>query len=87
MFPSSADHEQDWQLYPIDSYSAISDDLTYKTVAVRILDGATVRSLDSETKQSRGELVFFFNVFRSYTTRRHGWCWKEPSCCSNGASR
>ena len=28
-FPWSADHEQDWQLYPVDPYSAICDDHTY----------------------------------------------------------
>ena len=25
-FPCSADHEQDWQPYPVDPYSAICDD-------------------------------------------------------------
>ena len=25
-FPCSADHEQDWQSYPVDPYSAIGDD-------------------------------------------------------------
>ena len=29
MFPCSADHEQDWQPYPVDPYSAICDDHTY----------------------------------------------------------
>ena len=28
-FPCSADHEQDWQPYPIDPYSAICDDHAY----------------------------------------------------------
>ena len=28
-FPFSADHEQDWQSYPVDPYSAICDDHTY----------------------------------------------------------
>ena len=28
-FPCSADHEQDWQSYPVDPYSAICDDHTY----------------------------------------------------------
>ena len=28
-FPCSADHEQDWQPYPFDPYSAICDDHTY----------------------------------------------------------
>ena len=27
-FPCSADHEQDWQPYPVDSYSVICDDHT-----------------------------------------------------------
>ena len=29
IFPCSADHEQDWQPYPVDPYSAIRDDNTY----------------------------------------------------------
>ena len=28
-FPCSADHEQDWQPYPVDPYSAICDDDTF----------------------------------------------------------
>ena len=28
-FPCSDDHEQDWQPYPVDAYSAICDDHTY----------------------------------------------------------
>ena len=28
-FPCSADHEQDWQPYPVDTYSARCDDHTY----------------------------------------------------------
>ena len=28
-FPCSADHEQDWQPYPVDPYSAICDDDAY----------------------------------------------------------
>ena len=28
-FPCPADHEQDWQPYPVDPYSAIRDDHTY----------------------------------------------------------
>ena len=28
-FPCSADHEHDWQPYPVDPYSAICDDHTY----------------------------------------------------------
>ena len=29
IFPCSADYEKDWQPYPVDLYSAISDDHTY----------------------------------------------------------
>ena len=29
IFPCSADHEQDWQPYPVDPYSAICDDHRY----------------------------------------------------------
>ena len=29
IFPCSAVHEQDWQPYPVDPYSAICDDYTY----------------------------------------------------------
>ena len=29
-FPCSADHEQDWRPYPVDPYSAICDDHTYR---------------------------------------------------------
>ena len=28
-FPCSADHDQDWQPYPVDPYSAVCDDHTY----------------------------------------------------------
>ena len=34
-FPCSADHEQDWQPYPVDPYSAICDDHTYIPIRVR----------------------------------------------------
>ena len=42
-FPCSADHEQDWQPYPVDPYSAICDDHTYihiHTHTSRVLDRA-----------------------------------------------
>ena len=35
-FPCSADHEQDWRLYPVDPYSAICDDHTYIFSAYKI---------------------------------------------------
>ena len=36
-FPCSADHEQDWQPYPVDPYSAICDDHTYIHTVVCVL--------------------------------------------------
>ena len=33
-FPCSADHEQDWQPYPVDPYSAICNDHTYIYVMI-----------------------------------------------------
>ena len=33
-FPRSADHEQDWQPYPIDPYSAKCDDHTYYSIGL-----------------------------------------------------
>ena len=40
-FPCSADHEQDWQPYPVDPYSAICDDHTYiHTCAAYLLENS-----------------------------------------------
>ena len=36
-FPCSADHDQEWQLYPVDPYSAICDDHKYQSIAVLVL--------------------------------------------------
>ena len=44
-FPCSADHEQDWQPYPVDPYSAICDDHTYiHTYILLMLLMLTIRS-------------------------------------------
>ena len=44
-FPCSTDHEQDWQSYPIDPYSAICDDHTYiHTYPGKLLHGKRVKS-------------------------------------------
>ena len=39
-FPCLADHEQDWQPYPVDPYSAICDDHTYIHTYIHILGRA-----------------------------------------------
>ena len=38
-FPCSADHEQDWQPYPVDPYSAICNDHTCNTTGSTIGEG------------------------------------------------
>ena len=50
IFPCSADHEQDWQPYPVDPYSAICDDHTY--IHTYIYDTKT-RTLIQLIAQSR----------------------------------
>ena len=46
-FPCSADHEQDWQSYPVDPYSAICDDHTYMhTYCVISIRDASVPPFD-----------------------------------------
>ena len=40
-FPYSADHEQDWQPYPVDPYSAICDDHTYLHTYIALHLGQT----------------------------------------------
>ena len=37
-FPCSADHEQDWQPYPVDPYSAICYDHTYIYIHTSMCD-------------------------------------------------
>ena len=48
-FPCSADHEQDWQPYPVDPYSAICDDYTY------ILTNRQQSVVDKQTDQPKSE--------------------------------
>ena len=38
-FPCSADHEQDWQPYPVDRYSAMYDGHTYKHAYMNKMGG------------------------------------------------
>ena len=38
-FPCSADHEQDWQPYPVDPYSVICDDHTYIHKYIQVYPG------------------------------------------------
>ena len=53
-FPCSADHEQDWQPYPVDPYSAICDDHTYiHTYYTVERDCATRQVLKQEKSRRR----------------------------------
>ena len=45
-FPCSADHEQDWQPYPVDPYSAICDDHTHAGTPNKTKTKDTYVSLD-----------------------------------------
>ena len=56
-FPCSADHEQDWQPYPVDPYSAICDDHTY------IHTYSTVVEFYSRSKpESCAERFYFYRA-------------------------
>ena len=47
MFPCSADHEQDWQPYPVDTYSTICDDHTYTYIHNFVSSSQTLLKLES----------------------------------------
>ena len=47
-FPCSADHEQDWQPYPVDPYSTICDDHTYIHTYIHRCDNLILRGLNPE---------------------------------------
>ena len=54
-FPCSADHEQDWQPYLVDPYSAICHDHIYSTTSSTVVNDLL--------RRFRYELRFFFAVF------------------------
>ena len=63
-FPCSADHEQDWQPYPVDAYSAICDD--HVCVCVFSFHSFwTSSSLDvpAGVTQEEGHTGFFIHLF------------------------
>ena len=61
-FPCSADHEQDWQPYPVDTYSAICDD---HTVAAWVYDG----TISSGVNRRGMDVHCIVRVLGSATTR------------------
>ena len=54
-FPCSADHEQDWQPYPVDPYSAICDDHTYihRYIYARRIEYINIRTWHNFTVHSK----------------------------------
>ena len=60
MFSCSADHEQDWQPYPVDSYSAESPGHTYKhTHLVRVTLRVVVESINSSLMLRKNQTPSF----------------------------
>ena len=71
-FPCSADHEQDWQPYPVDPYSAICDDHTY----LLLIDPVNVSPtcLVARTKSSiTYSAVFYKNTKQIVYKNKHGY--------------
>ena len=67
-FPCSANHEQDWQPYPVDPYSALCDDHTY--IHTYVWDHTCMRP-DSHTQLPNNCLrtfLFLFLYFLLFTT-------------------
>ena len=57
-FPCSADHEQNWQPYPVDPYSAIYDDHTYiPTYNTYIHTLNAIQGHQTKTKQKHFEYI------------------------------
>ena len=61
-FPCSADHEQDWQPYRVDPYSAICDDHTYihTYIPCRAVNSKNVWFLQSFLVLDADEVLFGF---------------------------
>ena len=59
-FPRRADHEQDWQFYPVDPYSAIRDDHTTDTMFV-------IYRLQELARKKRIRLnIYFIDLTKAY---------------------
>ena len=61
-FPCSADHEQDWQPYPVDPYSTICDDHTYIHTYTQLLLAWPTPTVPRRDAISLPPILFF----RSY---------------------
>ena len=65
-FPCSADHEQDWQPYPVDLYSAICDDHTYIQVSL-IPPWEDQREWHRMTRMTRPDCAVMCNLINIHT--------------------
>ena len=65
-FPCSADHEQDWQPYPVDPYSAICDDHTYIQVSL-IPPWEDQREWHRMTRMTRPDCAVMCNLINIHT--------------------
>ena len=55
-FLCSADHEQDWQPYPVDPYSAICDDHTYIHTYIVYIHSKSMDQPGKVANSARGQL-------------------------------
>ena len=62
-FPCSADHEQDWQPYPVDPYSTICDDHTYIHTYIHTLNA--IQGHQTKTKRKHFEYKHVFDPIYS----------------------
>ena len=66
-FPCSADHEQDWQPYPVDPYSAICDDHTYMHTYIQTCMHTlnAIQGHQTKTKRKHSEYIHVFDPMYS----------------------
>ena len=70
-FPCSADHEQDWQPYPVDPYSAMCDDHTYIHTYKEAGGGAQGVQGSSKICTSRESVYPLSHLIRGFRNKYH----------------
>ena len=78
-FPCLADHEQDWQPYPVDPYSALCDDHTYIHTYIHTMGGSKrlfvfLQLLGGGLNNADGELNVYSTLHRAPHFRAPGYC-------------
>ena len=75
-FPCSANHEQDWQPYPVDPYFAISDDHTFCTkFGMGTIKAHTNWSMVTPEKAATLTELIFNIFFRKVSAREFQRTW------------